>query len=128
MNLICPKCKSTRIVYTGISGISGLSYGSLDQRFTCKECGYTGPLVIDLEKKKRIGRDRYRKFPFSWVLILAMISVSAIAIGESIETAFLFFIILSLVLIIFFYFIRQDEFRALENDFKNLDEDGLPKH
>lgn len=122
MHLICPRCGSDRIVYAGTTMLDG-AYGSTDQRFTCKECGYTGSLVIDIDKDET---DEYRKFPVSWVLILAMISISAIALGGSIEESILSFIILSSILIIFFYFIRQDESQAVEEDLNDLDRDGLP--
>lgn len=49
MNKIkCPRCGSKNIVETGIL----LGYGSLDQRYTCKDCHYTGAFVFDEEKVK----------------------------------------------------------------------------
>ncbi|MEM2918535.1 MAG: hypothetical protein QXY62_03445 [Candidatus Altiarchaeota archaeon] len=50
--LKCPKCGSENIVE---AGILPLGYGSLDQRYTCRDCHYTGPFVFDEEKTKEKG-------------------------------------------------------------------------
>ncbi|MEA3255708.1 MAG: hypothetical protein U9Q22_07745 [Candidatus Altiarchaeota archaeon] len=123
MHLICPNCGCERTGYTPPTRLDGV-YGPTGQRFTCRECGYTGPLIIDVDPDEAV--EGYRKFPTSWVLILAITSFSAIALGAGIQESLLFFIILSSILVIFFYLIKQDEFQTVEEDLKNLDQDGRP--
>lgn len=123
MHLICPNCGSDRIDYSGTT-MPGGKYGSTDQRFTCKECDYTGSLVIDTDPDEEV--DRYSKFPTSWIVIFAIASISAIALGAGVEESILLFITMSSILIILFYLVRPDEFQKVEEDLKNLDQDGFP--
>jgi len=48
-NLKCPRCGSGNIKETGFLPFG---YGSLDQRYTCRDCNYTGPLILDDSKEE----------------------------------------------------------------------------
>lgn len=56
MVLQCPKCGSARITYYGMTA-PGSAF-TTGQMYLCKECGYTGPLVIEKGKvSKRMAED-----------------------------------------------------------------------
>ncbi|ODS35532.1 MAG: hypothetical protein A7316_03640 [Candidatus Altiarchaeales archaeon WOR_SM1_86-2] len=57
MRLICPMCKSHRIVFSGMTTADSGGYGSHDQRYSCKDCGYTGALIIDAEEREEDETD-----------------------------------------------------------------------
>jgi predicted RNA-binding Zn-ribbon protein involved in translation (DUF1610 family) len=133
MHLTCPKCGGERIVYAGTTMLGFLGgYRSTDARYTCKDCGYTGPLIVDILKEDGIGllhleEKKRMKLPIFWVLILGLISLLAISFGERVEIAILFFLIFSSILGLFFYFVKEDEYEPVENDLEKLDEKGMPK-
>ena len=57
MRLICPRCKSHRIVFSGMTIADSGGYGGHDQRYSCKDCGYTGSLIIDAEEREKDKTD-----------------------------------------------------------------------
>ena len=129
MRLTCPECGSNRIIYAGTTTRDYGGYGATDAKYTCKDCGYTGPLVIDTEKEEAAtfqSKDKGEKLklPLFWVFLLGLISLLAISWGAKVEIAFLFFAIFSLILGVFFYFVREDEFEPVEKDLEQLDKEG----
>lgn len=131
MTLICPKWESERIIYAGITQGIGEEYKATDARYTCKDCGYTNPLIVEVEKEEAgvISPEKKEKLklPIFWIFILAIFTLLAIAWGEDILVAILVFLIFSSILSIFFYFIREDEFEPIEKDLEKLDEEGKLK-
>ncbi|ODS38593.1 hypothetical protein BEH94_02175 [Candidatus Altiarchaeales archaeon WOR_SM1_SCG] len=56
--LICPKCRSGRIVYAGTTVSSGgAGTGTTDQRYLCKDCGYVGSFVLDVSGREKTESD-----------------------------------------------------------------------
>jgi predicted RNA-binding Zn-ribbon protein involved in translation (DUF1610 family) len=43
----CPKCGSPEIRLS-----SGSDFGLLPLKYVCKKCGYSGPVVVELEKEE----------------------------------------------------------------------------
>jgi predicted RNA-binding Zn-ribbon protein involved in translation (DUF1610 family) len=43
----CPRCGSPKIRLS-----SGLDYGLTPKKYVCGNCGYMGPLVMELEKEE----------------------------------------------------------------------------
>lgn len=125
MSLKCPKCGSERIIYAGTSTLGFLGgYESTDAKYTCKDCNYTGPLIlVDTKKEETIllhPEKKRMKLPIFWVIILGVISLIAISFGEKIEMAILFFFVFSVTLFLFFYFVREDEFESVEEDLERI--------
>jgi len=125
MQLRCPRCKSKNLLYSGTSTVRG-GYGSTDARYTCKDCDYIGSFVIDTSEETEVLDNRMYTLPVSWSLIIAIIAILSIGLGEDIKTALIFFIILSGIPALFFYIIGY-EYRPVEDDLKNLDENGFPR-
>jgi uncharacterized Zn finger protein len=46
--IYCPRCCSPKIKLT-----SGLSYFLTPKQYYCEECGYVGPIVMELEKDEK---------------------------------------------------------------------------
>jgi len=44
----CPRCGSPRIHLS-----SSLDYGITPKKYVCENCGYRGPLVMEIEKEDR---------------------------------------------------------------------------
>ncbi len=129
MSLTCPKCGSNEVIYSGTTTTDFGGYGATDQRYTCKKCGYSGPLILD-KKEKFIHYEQgksYWKLPIFWVMILGLLSLLAIAWGEKVEVALLFFLFFALILGIFFHFVKEDEFVPVEKDLEKLDDRGKLK-
>jgi len=47
---VCPKCGSKNILHT-----NPWLYGITPRQYVCTECGYTGPLVMELTKTEETG-------------------------------------------------------------------------
>lgn len=95
-DLTCPECKSRRIVYAGtsLSGIGG--YEATDARYSCQDCGYTGPLIIDVtEEEASKENDEVKNIP-AIVFILLLISF-LIGAYSGIYTAIMSFLVLILL-------------------------------
>jgi transcription elongation factor Elf1 len=45
--IYCPRCCSSKI-----SLHSSLDYGLMPKKYVCANCGYMGPVVMELEKEK----------------------------------------------------------------------------
>ncbi len=43
----CPRCASPNIGFSG-----NLDYWLIPGKYVCKNCGYTGPIVMELEKEE----------------------------------------------------------------------------
>jgi len=57
---LCPRCGSRNIDYASISSASQTFLGlGLPELFYCKDCGYLGPLVIEIDSK---GERHYKQF------------------------------------------------------------------
>jgi transcription elongation factor Elf1 len=48
--IYCPRCCSSKI-----SLHSSLDYGLMPSKYVCAECGYVGPVVLELEKEEESG-------------------------------------------------------------------------
>ena len=125
MPLICPNCGKQDIVYAGTTTEGAGGYGATDQKYHCKNCGYTGPLVIDTDKEAE--EETQRDFPYVIVVVIAFISLAAYGMGANLLACALFFIIPTSLLIAFHYFVKDEDREGVEKDLENLDEYGLPK-
>jgi predicted RNA-binding Zn-ribbon protein involved in translation (DUF1610 family) len=125
MVLVCPNCGSGEIVYAGTSTSGGGGYEATDQRYHCKKCDYTGPLVIDTDEGS--VDDNPREFPYSIVVVIAFISLASFGLGANLISSALFFAIPTALLLGFHYFIKEEDKGGVEKDLENLGEDGRIK-
>ena len=126
MNLICPNCGSTELVYSGTTAVGAKSgYGATDQRYTCKNCGYAGPLVIDVEKEENAGGGF--GFPVTAILAVFLFVMVSYALGASPDWCASFFCASAVLVFAFYYLLRSAGGESVENDLKNLDDSGLPR-
>jgi hypothetical protein len=125
MGLVCPNCGSGEIVYAGTSTSGGGGYEATDQRYHCKKCDYTGPLVIDTEEDS--AEESQREFPYSVIVVIAFISIASFGLGASLINSVLFFSIPTSLLLGFHYFVKEEDKGGVEKDLKNLGEDGRIK-
>lgn len=126
MHLICPKCGSARIIYAGTS--TGTPYGSTDQRYYCKDCGYRGSLIIDVDEREGGGQGKREKtHRTSLLLLIFMLSVTALAFGEEMEDVAVFFISLTLMVLLLTKLTSYESI-PVEDDLRNLDEHGHPRY
>ena len=49
---VCPKCESTKICLTSGFDTYPRMYGITPRKYVCKECGYTGPIVLEQTKEE----------------------------------------------------------------------------
>ena len=49
---VCPKCGSLRIFLSSGFDTYPRMYGITPRKYICKECGYSGPLVMEKIKEK----------------------------------------------------------------------------
>jgi predicted RNA-binding Zn-ribbon protein involved in translation (DUF1610 family) len=173
MTLICPKCRSTNIDYRGVPGTE-------EPRYECRDCGYVGPLVLDVDGPQgnapdeeehethllcpNCGSDalenripsasqgtftpRYRcsrcgyegasalrkertdndgKFPYTEILVFFFLSAAWYVAGAGLQFSVLFFIVPSAVIVFFRHLLGEWPSYSVEEDLKNLNEEGLPK-
>ena len=127
MRLVCPNCGSGALLYSGTTTVDGgmTGYGATDQRYTCKACGYTGPLVIDVGKEET-GGGRWGS-PLTAVLALGFFTTAAYALGASIEWSASFFCVSTAVVLAVYCLFGGAGPDSVENDLRNLDDSGLPK-
>jgi transposase-like protein len=45
--IYCPRCASPKIHL-----LNGLYYGFVPHKYVCENCGYVGPIVMELEKEE----------------------------------------------------------------------------
>jgi hypothetical protein len=49
---VCPKCESPRICLSSGFDTYPRMYGITPRKYVCKECGYTGPIILEQTKEK----------------------------------------------------------------------------
>jgi len=52
---VCPKCGSKKISLSSGLGTYPRLYGITPEEYVCAECGYNGPLVLELTKTEEKG-------------------------------------------------------------------------
>jgi transposase-like protein len=117
--LLCPNCGSDEIVNT----IPDKANGSFEPRYACRKCGYTGSTAL----KKDAGTSEGSSFPYTEIIAFFLMSVIWYLIGAGLDFAVLFFVAPAAVIILIRYLLGGARTYSVEDDLKNLNEDGLPK-
>jgi len=128
MHLICPKCKGDNVAYYGMS-LSGMGggYGGTDQRYTCRDCGYTNSFFIDISNDDAMQDSKHENPQYEgsiWgeiyilILILALISVASLAVNgpSGLKTAVYFFLLTSVPIVLAFYILSGENGGGDVND------------
>lgn len=106
----CPRCGSRRIKDTGLLPFG---YDSVEQRYTCRDCNYTGPLVLDDSREenkekelinqdlKKIAKEKEKKVKEKRGIDWAEIGWFLI------EDVYIILFILSLIILIIYYVVTS---------------------
>jgi transposase-like protein len=117
--LLCPNCGSDDIVNT----IPDNAKDNFEPVYACRKCGYNGSTAL----KKDNATHGAGTFPYTEIMVFFFLSLAWIIAGAGLDFALLFFAVPSMVLIFFRYLLGGAHTYSVEDDLKNLDQDGMPK-
>ena len=117
--VLCPNCGSEDIVNT----IPDNAQGSFQPRYACRKCGYTGSTAL----KKEAKVSGASTFPYTEIMVFFFLSMAWYIMGAGLDFAVLFFVVPTAVIILIRYLLGGARTYSVEDDLKNLNEDGLPR-
>ena len=50
---LCPRCGSSKIKVSSSFDVYPRMYGLTPRQYVCEECGYRGPIVLELEEEEK---------------------------------------------------------------------------
>jgi len=117
--LLCPNCGSDEIANT----IPENAQGNFQPRYACRKCGYTGSTAL----KKDAGTNGASSFPYTEIMSFFLLSIIWYLLGAGLDFAVLFFVVPSGVIVLIRYLLGGAHTYSVEDDLKNLNEEGLPR-
>jgi len=99
---VCPNCGSGRIDYASLEASSGTSFLGigLPEKYYCKNCGYTGSVIIKVDKRK-IKKMKFKNFNYKKFTPVKERETRKIEVMKPVFTLTVMFFLLIAVLLLF---------------------------